>query len=235
MFSEPTLPVRLSIPDWSEEDRPREKFALKGASSLSDAELIAILLRTGSSQGSALDLSKSILALCGNSLNRLSKLSLEQLVGHKGIGQAKAITLLAAFELGNRIRAEKVKKEMHIRGTQDVVDIMQDKIANLKHEEFWVLYLNQSLRMLKASQIGKGGLSSTLVDVRILLQEAILQNATSIILCHNHPSGSLQPSKADIQLTRQICEAAHILNIEVMDHIIIHQGRYFSFAENGKL
>ncbi len=235
MASERSVPVRLSIPDWCTEDRPREKFALKGAASLSDAELIAILLRTGSSHENALELSKSLLAHCGNSLNLLSKLTLEQLTGHKGIGLAKAITLLTAFELGNRIRSEKVKKEMHIRSTQDVVDIMQEKIAHLNHEEFWVLYLNQSLRILKASQIGKGGLSSTLVDVRILLQEAILQNATSIILCHNHPSGSTQPSKTDIQLTRQICEAAHILNIEVTDHIIIHQGRYFSFAENGRL
>lgn len=226
---------RLTISQWCADDRPREKYVHKGAHSLSDAELIAILLRTGNSSGSAVDLAKQLLHLCNNQLNKLADLNLEQLIETNGIGPAKAVTLQAAFELGRRIRSEKIEKEKHIHSCEDVLEIMQQKIAYLKHEEFWVIYLNQAAKILQIEQIGKGGLTSTTVDIRLIFQKALCCEATNIIVCHNHPSGSTKPSKADILLTCQIEEAANFFNINLMDHIILHKNDFYSFQENGKL
>lgn len=226
---------RLSISQWCVDDRPREKYFHKGAHFLSDAELIAILLRTGNASCSAVDLAKQLLFLCDNQLNKLADLSLEQLVETKGIGPAKAVTLQAAFELGRRIRSEKIENEKHIHSSEDVLEIMQRKIAHLKHEEFWVIYLNQAAKILQLEQIGKGGLTSTTVDIRVIFQKALCYEATNIIVCHNHPSGSIKPSKADILLTCQIEEAANFFNINLIDHIILHKNDFYSFQENGKL
>ncbi len=225
----------LSIPDWSAEDRPREKFTDKGASALSDAELIAILLRTGTATESAVDLSKRILNQCNNQLNELADISIEQLTEIKGIGPAKAVTLQAAFELGRRIRTEKVAKKSRIRTANDAFEVIQSRIAHLKHEEFWVIYLSQSSKLLHIGQIGKGGLTNTVVDVRIIFEKALAHNATAIIVCHNHPSGSIRPSKEDITLTLQIEQAAKIFNIRLLDHIVVHKERFYSFQEEGRL
>lgn len=226
---------KLTIKEWSVQDRPREKYAKNGAIALSDAELIAILLRTGSSAESAVDLAKKLLANSKNSLNALSDMSLRELSQIKGIGQAKAIALLTAFELGKRIRSEKVEESLQILNSRDVVNLMQDKIAYLDHEEFWAIYLNQANRILHTCQISKGGISSTGVDTRIVIQEAVLNKATQIILCHNHPSGSVRPSRIDIQLTEKIRNAAELMDLLLVDHIIVHKERYYSFAEEGRL
>lgn len=226
---------RLSITEWSAEDRPREKYASHGASALSNAELIAILLRTGNANESAVDMAKRLLVSCNNQLNVLAEKRLHQLMETNGIGQAKATTLLAAFELSKRMRAERVTEARHIRSVFDVVELMQDKIARLPHEEFWVIYLNQASKILKTSQIGKGGLSCTVVDVRLIIRESVILEATHIIVCHNHPSGSVKPSNQDKLLTQQIKNAASLLKIQLSDHIILHKNAYFSFLEEGML
>lgn len=235
MKKAPDQSVRLSITDWSVQDRPREKFAASGPSTLSNAELIAILLRTGNASENAVELAKRLLLACDNKLNQLSEISLASLSSIKGIGAAKAITLLAAFELGKRIRSSIVEEKRQIKETTDVIELMQDKIADIKHEEFWAIFLNQSSRILSIKQISKGGLTSVTVDQRILLQEAILQSATNVIVCHNHPSGSVSPSIPDKQLTRTLQEACNTLNIRLLDHIIIFKDNHYSFAEKGIL
>ena len=226
---------RLTIKEWSVQDRPREKYARNGAASLSDAELIAILFRTGNASESAVELAKRLLSSSNNSLNELSEKTLLELSETKGIGQAKAMALLTAFEIGRRIRAEKVEEKPVIKSSLDVVNLMQNKIAYLDHEELWVIYLNQSSRILDVVQVNKGGIASTEVDVRIVLQQAVVKKSTQIILCHNHPSGSIRPSKADIQLTEKTRKAANLLDVMLVDHIIIHRERYFSFVEEGLL
>lgn len=226
---------RLTIKEWSVQDRPREKYAKNGAIALSDAELIAILLRTGNESESAVELAKHLLSSSDNSLNALSEKTLQELSEIKGIGQVKAITLLTAFEIGRRIRTEKVELKPHIQNSMDVVNLMQAKIAYLNHEEFWVIYLNNANTILKIVQISKGGITSTEVDTRIVMQEAVILKATQIILCHNHPSGSVNPSKADLQLTEKIRKAAQIMDIILVDHVIIHREKYYSFAEEGRL
>ena len=226
---------RLTIKQWSVQDRPREKYAKGGAAALTDAELIAILLRTGNPNDSAVGLAKKLLSDSGNSLNTLSGRSLRELSQIKGIGQAKAISLLSAFEIGNRIRAEKVEQQLQIQSCLDVVSLMQNKIANLDHEEFWAIYMNQANRILSTVQISKGGISNTPVDTRIIMQQAVLNKATQLILCHNHPSGSVTPSRADIQLTEKLRKAADLMDILLVDHIIIHKEEYYSFVEEGRL
>ena len=200
---------------------------------LSDAELIAILFRTGNASESAVELAKRLLSSSNNSLNTLSEKTLRELSEIKGIGQAKAMALLTAFEIGKRIRAEKVEERPVIQNSMDVVNLMQNKIAYLDHEELWVIYLNNSNKILDVVQINKGGISSTEVDVRIVLEKAVVMKSTQIILCHNHPSGSVRPSKADIQLTEKTRKAANILDVTLVDHIIIHKGKYYSFVEEG--
>lgn len=226
---------KLSIPEWFADDRPREKFSAKGASYLSNAELIAILLRTGNSTASAVELAQQLLHSCDNQLNRLAERTIEQLSEIKGIGPAKAISLMAAFELGKRLRSEKIQQRKHIDTAIDVVEIMQDKIAHLRHEEFWCLFLNAANDIISTEQIGKGGITSTTVDIRIVMQRAVLLEATGLIITHNHPSGALTPSKSDRKLTEAIQKAATIFSINLLDHIILHKDQHFSFQSEGLL
>ena len=221
------------ITNWSEDDKPREKLMLKGKSILSDAELIAILIGSGSRNESAVDLSKRILASVDHNLNALGKLSIAQLMNFKGIGEAKAISIIAAMELGRRRRNEDAIELTKITSSKVVFDIMQPIIGELPHEEFWVLFLNNSNKILFKTQLSKGGMTGTLVDVRIIFKLAFEQNATAIILTHNHPSGKLQASDADIQITKKIKTAGQQLDIPVLDHIIITETSYYSFVDEG--
>lgn len=221
------------ITSWSEDDKPREKLMLKGRSVLSDAELIAILIGSGNRNESAVDLSKRILASVDYNLNTLGKLSIAQLMNFKGIGEAKAISIIAAMELGRRRKSEEVTELTKITSSKAVFEVMQPIIGELSHEEFWVMFLNNSNKILFKSQLSKGGMTGTVVDVRMVFKIALEQNATSIILVHNHPSGKLQPSDADIQITKKIKNAGKELDIPVLDHIIITERGYFSFADEG--
>ncbi|WP_348799394.1 RadC family protein [Flavobacterium adhaerens] len=227
--------TNFPITHWSEDDKPREKLMLKGKSVLSDAELIAILIGSGSRNESAVDLSKRILASVDNNLNALGKLSLTQLTNFKGIGEAKAISIIAATELGRRRKNEEVIELDKITSSKAVFEIMQPIIGELPHEEFWVLYLNNSNKVLFKTQLSKGGLTGTMVDVRIVFKIALEQNATAIILAHNHPSGKLLPSDADIQLTQKLKNAGKELDIPVLDHIIVAERGYYSFVDEGKI
>jgi DNA repair protein RadC len=221
------------ITNWSEDDKPREKLMLKGKSVLSDAELIAILIGSGSRNESAVDLSKRILASVDHNLNALGKLSIAQLMNFKGIGEAKAISIIAAMELGRRRRNEDAVELTKITSSKAVFEVMQPIIGELPHEEFWVLFLNNSNKILFKTQLSKGGMTGTMVDVRIVFKLAFEQNATAIILTHNHPSGKLQASDADIQITKKIKTAGQQLDIPVLDHIIITEKGYYSFADEG--
>ncbi len=230
-----TSHTKLTIAEMSIDDRPREKVIQKGFSALTNSELIAILLRTGNPNESVLDLSKRILRAGNDNLNALSQLPLEQLTQLKGIGQAKAITLMAAFELGKRCRCEEVIQRKTIQSPQDVLELMQDKNAYAQHEEFWVIYLSQSSQILHTEKISQGGITSTVVDIRLILKQAINLNATCFILCHNHPSGNLNPSAQDRKMTSQMMMAAEYLSLKLLDHIIIHQNRFYSMNEMGNL
>lgn len=230
-----TSHTKLTIAEMSIDDRPREKVIQKGFSALTNSELIAILLRTGNPNESVLDLSKRILRAGNDNLNALSQLPLEQLTQLKGIGQAKAITLMAAFELGKRCRCEEIIQRKTIQSPQDVLELMQDKNAYAQHEEFWVIYLSQSSQILHTEKISQGGITSTVVDIRLILKQAINLNATCFILCHNHPSGNLNPSTQDRKMTSQMMMAAEYLSLKLLDHIIIHQNRFYSMNEMGNL
>lgn len=221
------------ITNWSEDDKPREKLMLKGKSVLSDAELIAILIGSGSRNESAVDLSKRILASVDNNLNALGKLSLSQLIQFKGIGEAKAISIIAALELGRRRRGEDAVELKKITSSKVIFEIMQPIIGELPHEEFWIIYMNNSNKVIAKSQLSKGGITGTLVDVRIVFKSALEMGATALILCHNHPSGTLIPSDADKQITRKLKLAGDSLEIKVLDHLIITENSYFSFADEG--
>lgn len=221
------------INQWAEDDRPREKFLLKGKSSLSDSELLAILIGSGSRNESAVQLCQRILATSSNNLNQLGKLSISQLTSFKGIGEAKAIAIAAALELGRRRRSEEAFELKKITSSKAVFEIMQPVLGDLLHEEFWVLYLNNSNKVIHKSQISKGGITGTVVDMRLIFKVAFEQNATAIILSHNHPSGKLQASEADIQITKKIKLAGQNLDINVLDHVIVTEQSYFSFADEG--
>ena len=223
----------FTIKNWSEDDKPREKLMLKGSVSLSDAELVAILIGSGSRDESALSLSKRILASVDNKLNTLDKLSIKQLMKFKGIGEAKAISIAAALELGKRRKSEEKSIPKVISSSRDVFEIMQPIIGELPHEEFWVLYLNNSNKVIYKSQLSKGGMTGTIVDVRLIFKMALEQGAISIILTHNHPSGKLQASEADKQITTKLKIAGDQLDIKVLDHIIITELGYFSFQDEG--
>lgn len=223
--------TNFPITNWSDDDKPREKLMLKGKTALSDAELIAILIGSGSRSESAVELSKRILASVDNNLNALGKLSIQQLMNFKGIGEAKAISILAAMELGRRRRAEETVELKKITSSKATFELMQPIIGELPHEEFWVLYLNNSNKVLSKSQQGKGGITGTLVDVRLVFKTAFELGATALILCHNHPSGNLKPSEADKKLTQKLKIAGENLEIQVLDHIIITENGYFSFAD----
>ena len=222
------------IKQWAEDDKPREKLMLKGKQVLSDAELLAILLGSGSRNESAVDLSKRIIASVSN-LKALGRLSLKQLTEFKGIGEAKAVTILAAMELGRRRGSEEEVELKKITSSKIVFDIMQPIIGDLIHEEFWVLYLNNSNKVIYKAQLSKGGITGTVVDIRIVFKTAFEQNATSIILCHNHPSGTLVASDADKQITKKLKEAGKMLEINILDHLIVANSTYMSFADEGIL
>ena len=221
----------VSIKSWAEDDRPREKLVLKGKSALSDAELIAILIGSGSRNESAVDLSKRILSSIDNNLNKLGKLSVSDLQKFKGIGDAKAISIITALELGRRRRLEEALELPQITGSKAIFNIMQPLIGELQHEEFWIVYLNNSNKVLHKEQLSKGGLTGTLVDVRLVFKKGIELFSTAIILCHNHPSGKLQPSQADKSITSKLKLAGETLDIKVLDHLIITENAYFSFAD----
>ena len=221
------------INQWAEDDRPREKFLLKGKSALSDSELLAILIGSGSRNESAVQLCQRILASSENNLNTLGKMSVSQLMQFKGIGEAKAISIAAALELGRRRRAEEAVELKKITSSKAVFDIMQPIIGELPHEEFWVLYLNNSNKVIHKSQLSKGGITGTVVDSRIVFKTAFEQNATSIILTHNHPSGKLVASDADKEITQKLKMAGKQLDIIVIDHIIITENGYYSFQDEG--
>jgi DNA repair protein RadC len=221
------------ITNWHEDDKPREKLMLKGKNTLSDAELIAILIGSGSRNESAVGLSKRILASVDNNLNALGKLSIQQLMVFKGIGEAKAISIIAAMELGRRRRSEDAVELQKITSSKAVFEIMQPIIGELPHEEFWVLYLNNSNKVIYKSQISKGGITGTVADTRIIFKIALEQNAVGLILSHNHPSGNLKPSDADIQITKKLKIAANQLEFTILDHIIITENGYYSFNDNG--
>ena len=221
------------IRNWSEDDKPREKLMLKGKSALSDAELIAILIGSGSRNESAVDLSKRILSSVANNLNALGKLSMAQLMNFKGIGEAKAISIMAAMELGRRRRAEEAVELTKITSSKSVFEIMQPIIGELPHEEFWILYLNNSNKVISKAQLSVGGITGTLVDVRLVFKMALEKGATALILCHNHPSGTLIPSDADKQITKKLKVAGDSLEIKVLDHLIVTETKYYSFVDEG--
>jgi DNA repair protein RadC len=221
------------ITHWSEDDKPREKLMLKGKSALSDAELIAILIGSGSRSESAVDLSKRILSSVDNNLNALGKLSISQLMSFKGIGEAKAISIIAAMELGRRRRVEVAVELIKITSSKKIFEIMQPIIGELPHEEFWIVYLNNSNKVISKSQLSKGGITGTLVDVRLVFKTALEMGATALILCHNHPSGTLIPSDADKQITKKLKVAGDSLEIKVLDHLIVTENNYFSFVDEG--
>lgn len=225
----------FSIKYWAEDDQPREKLMLKGKAALSDAELIAILIGSGSRNESAVELSKRILASVDNNLNALGKQSLQQLMGFKGIGEAKAISIAAAMELGRRRREEDTVDLKQITSSKAVFHIMQPIIGELQHEEFWIIYLNNANKVIYKTQLSKGGMTGTVVDVRIVFKTALEHNAVGMILVHNHPSGTLHASEADKQVTRQLKTAGQSLDIKVLDHVIITEKEHYSFADHGIL
>ena len=225
----------FSIKNWSQDDQPREKLRDKGKAALSDAELVAILIGSGNREESAVALCKRILASVNNNLSELGKLTIKQLMEFKGIGEAKAITIAAALELGRRRRGEEALEKKKITSSNSVFELMQPIIGELPHEEFWIVYLNNSNKVIQKNQLSKGGITGTLVDIRLALKTALEVGATGIILAHNHPSGTLKPSEADKQLTAKLSTAAKSLDIKVLDHLIITEKAYFSFADENIL
>ena len=225
----------LKIKDWAVEDRPREKLLKKGISSLSDAEIIAILIGSGTRNESAVDLSKKILKSANNNLNELGKLGISDLIKMKGIGEAKAITILAALELGRRRKISEIINKKKITQSKDIFEFFQPLIGDLPHEEFWILLLNRSNRIIEKYKISQGGISGTVIDVKIILKNAIEKLASSIILCHNHPSGNREPSSADDSITQKLKKGAELLDIQVLDHIIVADTNYFSYADESKI
>lgn len=226
----------LSIKSWAEEDRPREKLALKGKAALSDAELIAILLRTGVRGSSALDIAKKLLQKVGGNLNELGKLTVTDLKKmEKGLGDTKATTIVAALELGRRRQASEIREKPVIRTSSDTFEYIYPEIADSQHEIFYVLYLNRSNRVISHRLISTGGIAGTVVDIKIVLKHAIELLASSIIAVHNHPSGNIKPSQADIDLTKKLKEAGKTLDILLFDHLIVGDKTYFSFSNEGIL
>ena len=226
---------RLTIAHWSEDDQPREKLRDNGAQALSDAELLAILVGSGSSQEDAVSLMKRILSDCNNNLNALGKMSIRQLCEYKGIGEAKAITILAACELGKRRQMEKPEERPDLGTATKIYNHMHPVLQDSDVEEFWLLLMNQNHRLIKKLRISHGGITETAVDIRIIMREAVLANATIIAVCHNHPSGNLRPSQHDNDLTAQLQQACKLMRIHFMDHVILTDGNYFSYHETGRL
>ena len=225
----------LRISNWAEEDRPREKLERLGAQALSNAELLAILIGSGSPRESAVDLMKRVLGACNNNLNTLGKRSIHELTAYNGMGPAKAITILAACELGKRRQLEKAEEREDLGSATAIYNHMHPIMQDLDVEEAWVLLMNRNFKLIKRLRISHGGLSETAVDVRIIIKEALLNNATIIALCHNHPSNNPRPSTDDDRLTQKLKAAADIMRIHMADHVIITDGRYYSYREEGRM
>jgi DNA repair protein RadC len=225
--------MSLKITDWAVEDRPREKLMQKGTSSLSDAELIAILISSGTKEKSAVDLGRELLGIVNNNLNSLGKLTIADLKKIHGIGSARAVTIAAALELGRRRKLAEVPDVQQIKCSKDVADIFQPLLSDLSHEEFWILFLNRSNKVINRMKLSQGGISGTVTDVRMVMKKAIEYLASGIIVCHNHPSGNLNPSESDSKITQKIKEAGNLLDIQLLDHLIISDKDYYSFADNG--
>ena len=228
---------KLSITDWADEDRPREKLMTLGAAALTNAELLAILIGSGSTEETAVGLMKRVMNDCNNNLNTLGKKTIAELTGgrYKGLGPAKAVTILAACELGKRRQAEKAEKRRRMDSAQAIYEMMHPRMQDLPTEQAWVLLMNQNFKLIRAVQISNGGISETAVDVRIILKEALLSNATVIALCHNHPSNNASPSGDDDRLTQRLKKACETMRIYMLDHIIVTDGAYYSYMENGRL
>lgn len=228
--------TKLNIKDWAEEDRPREKMLLKGVAALSDAELLGILIGSGNKNETAVELAQRILHSAGNNLNSLGKMDIKDLIKNfNGIGEAKAITIAAAMELGKRRKLSEIIVQPQITSSEDVYQILHPILADLKHEEVWVLLLNRANKVLKKIQVSKGGVSGTVVDIRMIMKEAIDSLASAIILSHNHPSGNSNPSGDDDNITRKLKEAGQLMDIKLLDHIIICDHSYYSYIDNGRL
>ena len=227
--------AQLRITDWSEADRPREKLRDKGAETLSDAELLAILIGSGSTKESAVSLMQRILHDCDGNLNTLGKRSLHELMQYNGIGEAKAITIIAACELGKRRQAAKAAERPDMGSAQAVYEYMHPKMQDLDTEEAWVLLMNQRFRLIKAVRLSHGGLTETAVDVRVILREALLANATTLTLIHNHPSGNARPSGDDDRITHKLKTACETMRLYLIDHLIVTDGKYYSYAEEGRI
>lgn len=224
-----------SVKSWAEDDRPREKMVLKGKSALSDAELLAILMNTGSRNETVVDLAKRMLSSVNNDLLALSRLSIKELMQFKGVGSAKAVSIAAALELGRRRRESEAFQKLKIASSRDAFEYLAPSLADLGHEEFWVILLNRANRVLGKFAVSSGGLTGTVVDQRLIFKKAIEESACGVILAHNHPSGNLKPSQQDMLFTKRICEAGKIMEILVLDHLILNESGYYSFADEGKL
>lgn len=224
-----------SIKHWAEDDRPREKMQNKGRHALSDAELLAILINTGTKQLSALDLAKNLLHTAGNSLNQLGKMTVDEICEIKGLGQAKAITIAAALELGRRRKTAEAERTVFIKSSKSAYEIMQDVFYDLPHEEFWVVLLSQHGKYMGRHRISEGNINATMADPRKIFKLAIQKQTPNIILCHNHPSGNKTPSQADLQLTKKIKEGGKLLDIHIYDHIILTNDGFYSFNDDGML
>ncbi len=225
--------MSVKITEWAVEDRPREKLIQKGTASLSDSELLGILISSGTKNKSAVDLGRELLGLVNNNLNSLGKLSISDLKKLHGIGTARAVTIAAALELGRRRKLAEGPEVPQIKCSKDVADIFQPLLADLLHEEFWILFLNRSNRVISRMKLSQGGISGTVTDVRIVMKKAIEYLASGIIVCHNHPSGNLNPSESDTKITQKIKEAGNLMDIQLLDHLIISDKDYYSFADNG--
>ncbi|MEP4533598.1 MAG: DNA repair protein RadC [Cyclobacteriaceae bacterium] len=225
----------LSIKSWAEEDRPREKLLLKGKATLSDAELIGILIGSGTRTLSAVDVAKIILREYGNDLNKLARLSVKELMKFKGIGEAKAISIVSALELGRRRKETETTKKPVIKSSEQAYEYLKPEMLDLAHEEFWVILLKRNNEIIRKDRISIGGVSGTVVDAKIIMRKALDELASNIILMHNHPSGNLKPSQSDIQLTKKLKEAGRLMDIPILDHIIFTDQGFFSFADESLL
>jgi DNA repair protein RadC len=225
--------MSLKITDWAVEDRPREKLIQYGTTGLSDAELLGILINSGTKNKSAIDLGRELLVSVNNNLNALGKLTIADLTKISGIGNARAVTIAAALELGRRRKLAEIPDVSQIKCSKDVADIFQPILSDLPHEEFWILFLNRSNKVINRMKLSQGGISGTVTDVRMVMKKAVEYLASGIIVCHNHPSGNLNPSESDSKITQKIREAGNLLDIQLLDHLIISDKDYYSFADNG--
>ncbi len=229
------MDTKLNINQWAEEDRPREKMMRLGAEALSDAELLAILIGSGNTEESAVGLMQRVLAAAGNNLHQLGKWQVQDFARFKGMGPAKSVTVMAALELGKRRNLQERPERPAIRTSRDIYELFYPLLCDLPNEEFWILLLNPACRAINQVRISRGGLDQTTADVRTILREALLARATQLALVHNHPSGNTQPSTDDIRLTQKVQQAAQVMNIRVLDHVIVCDGAYYSFSDEGRL